>query len=215
MNDLLQPPNIEPLPPTPLLERFLFEQPLLPVALLILLGIMALVAFAGKGRRKRGLLVAAVLTVAAGAVYATATLVTTTREVLLERTRSLIEATAFADIDAVAEMLTDDALLNASGDLARVQPSIEGAPAILARVDQALGNRYSIDRWEIADRQATQDGPNLGRTLVRVGVDADAFSRSHYSWWRLHWERGTDDRWRCFEIEPLWIQFGGSAAPGR
>jgi len=215
MNDLLQPPSIDPLPPSPLLERFLFEQPLLPAVILGLLAIVALVAFAGKGRRKPGLIVAGLLAVAAGAVYTTATMVTTTRETLLQRTESLIGATATADTGSLARMLTDDVVLNTSGDIARVLPSMDDGEAILGRVDQSLGNRFSIDHWTIADRQATLDGPNLGRTLVRVGVDAEVFSRTHYSWWRLHWVQDNDGQWRCFEIEPLWLQLVGSAAPGR
>ena len=215
MNDFLQPPPIEPLPQVPLLERFLFEQPLLPAIILGLLAVVAFIAFSGSGRRKVGLGVAAGLALAGGAVYTTATLVTTTREALLDRTELLIGSTASADTMALSRILTDDATLNSSGDLARALPPIDNVQSILDRVDQAMGREFAIDRWVIADRQATLDGPNTGRTLVRVGVDSNAFSRTHYSWWRLHWERGADGQWRCFEIEPRWLQFGGSAAPGR
>ncbi|MEO1278914.1 MAG: hypothetical protein AAFV77_08165 [Planctomycetota bacterium] len=214
MNDLLQPPPIEPLPPAPLLERFLLEQPLLPAIILGLLAVVAFIAFSNSGKRKVGLAVAAGLVLAAGAVYLTATLVTTTRETLLERTAELIGSTASADTAALARVLTDDASLNSSGDLARTIPSIDNVPSILSRVDQALSREFVIDRWVLADRQATLDGPNTGRTLVRVGVDGSNFSRTHYSWWRLHWERGSDGEWRCYEIEPRWVQFVGSAAPG-
>jgi len=211
MNDFLQAPPIDPLPPTPVFERFLFEQPLLPVIALVLLAIVALVAFSGRGQRRRGLVVAGVLLVAAGAIYATASIVTTTREVLLQQTERLIAATATADTQTLSTLLSGDASLETSGAIARVLPSVESVPELLDGVDRYMGRQYTLSGWEILDRQATVDGPNVGRTLVRVGVDGDAFSRTHYSWWRLHWTVGPDGVWRCFEIEPRWIQFVGSA----
>ncbi len=211
MNDFLQPPPIEALPPTPLLERFLFEQPLLPTAVLAVLAVIAAVAFLRRNQRKRGLIVAGVLAVVAGGVYLTATSVTTERETLLDRTEAVIGATAQAQGPILQDMLTENALLRTSGAIARVLPSVEGRDEIITKVEQNLGGRYRVTRWEILDRQATIDGPNVGRTLIRVGVEAEAASRTHYSWWRLHWERGPDGVWRCFELEPLWIQLVGSA----
>ncbi len=215
MNDFLQPPPIDPLPQAPLFERFLFEQPVLPAVVLGLLAVVAFIAFSNTGKRKVGLAVALGLALAAGAIYTIAALVVTPRETLLERTEQFIGAAATADTAALARILSDDARLNSTGDLARIQPSIDAIQPILDRVDQVVGRQFSIDRWVIADRQATLDGPNTGRTLVRVGVDSPTFSRTHYSWWRLHWERSDDGQWRCFEIEPRWIQFAGAAAPGR
>lgn len=211
MNDLLQAGNIERLPPPPLLERFLFEQPLLPIAVLVLLAIIAVVAFASRNQRRRGLLVAGVLVAVAAGVYLASMLVTTERETLLGRTEVAIGATAQVEVDAMSEILTEDAYLRTTGAIARVQPPVEGRTEIIDLAARRLQSRYRVSQWEILDRQATIDGPNLGRTLVRVGVDVDGFSRTHYSWWRLHWERGPDGVWRCFELEPLWIQLVGSA----
>ncbi|UYV13969.1 MAG: hypothetical protein NCW75_06680 [Phycisphaera sp.] len=211
MNDLLQAGNIERLPPPPLLERFLFEQPLLPIAVLVLLAIIAVVAFASRNQRRRGLIVAGVLVAVATGVYLASMLVTTERETLLERTEVAIGATAQVEVDAMSEILTEDAYLRTAGAIARVQLPVEGRTEIIDLAARRLQSRYRVGQWEILDRQATIDGPNLGRTLVRVGVDVDGFSRTHYSWWRLHWERGPDGVWRCFELEPLWIQLVGSA----
>lgn len=211
VNDFLQAPSIEPLPPTPLMERFLFEQPLLPVAILALLAIIAAVAFAKRRQRTRGLIVAGVLLALAAGVYLTATMVTTDRETLLDRTADLIGSTAQAQTAVLPAMLTEEASLRTAGDIARVLPSVDGRDRILALVDQYLQSRYRVSTWKILDQQATIDGPNVGRTLIRVGVESNGFSRTHYSWWRLHWERGPDGVWRCFELEPLWIQLVGSA----
>ncbi len=211
MNDLIQAPSIQPLPSPPLLERFLFEQPLLPVIVLAVLAIVAAIAFARLGQRRRGVLVASVLAVLAGAVFATAALITTERERLLERSEELIGATAAVDTTALERMLSEDARLQTSGDIERVLASIDGRGEIIDQAQSRLRHRFQINEWQILDRQATIDGPNVGRTLVRVGVDSDSFSRTHYSWWRLHWELDADGQWRCFEIEPRWIQFVGSA----
>jgi len=211
VNDLLQPPPIDGLPPAPLLERFLFEQPLLPLAVLGLLAVIAGIAFASRNQRRRGVLVAGVLVALAGGVYLMSTLVTTEREELLARTEVLIGATARVDSTVLRDILTENASLRTTGDIERVLASIEGRAEILSRAHQNLQGRYQVTQWAIVDRQATIDGPNVGRTLVRVGVDVEGFSRTHYSWWRLHWERGPDGQWRCFEIEPRWIFGAGSA----
>ncbi len=211
MNDMLQAPAIEPLPSAPLLERFLFEQPLIPVVVLAILAIVAAIAFASRGQRRRGLLIAVVLAAVAAGVYTAASVVTTERERMLERTAALIAATATVDTASLNRLLTEDASLRASGDIERALGSIEGLAEIMDQAEYRLQGRYRITDWEIHDRQATLDGPNVGRTLVRVGVDVESFGRTHYSWWRLHWERTPDGQWRCFEIEPRWIQFVGSA----
>lgn len=211
MNDLIQAPSIQPLPSPPLIERFLFEQPLMPVMVLAVIAIVAAVAFARLGRRRRGLLVAGVLAAIAGGVYVTASLVTTQRERLLEQTEALIGAAATLDIATLQGLLSEDARLATSGDIARVLPSIDGRADIIDQAERSLRGQARISDWQIRDRQATIDGPNVGRTLVRVGVDGDAFSRTHYSWWRLDWEMGPDGQWRCYVVDPRWIQFVGSA----
>lgn len=211
MNDMLQAGNIERLPPAPLLERFLFEQPLLPIAVLVLLALIAAIAFAGRSQRRRGLIVAGVLIALAAGVYLVSMLVTTDRETLLARTEVAIGSVALLDGGTMREVLTEDVYLRTAGAIARLQPSVEGRSEIIDLAERRLRGSYHVTDWKILDRQATIDGPNLGRTLVRVGVDADGISRTHYSWWRLHWERGPDGVWRCFELEPLWIQFAGSA----
>jgi hypothetical protein len=210
VNDFLQASDVEALPTPPLLERLLFEQPLIPVAALAVLAIIAAIAFARRNQRRRGLIVAAALAAAAAGLALLATLVTTDREVLLERTQALIAATAAVDTTPLTDLLSEDASLRTAGSIARVLPDIETRGEILARAEGELRGRYRISSWEILDRQATLDGPNVARTQVRVGVEADQFSRTHYSWWRLHWERDPSGQWRCFEIEPLWIQFVGS-----
>lgn len=211
MNDMLQAGNIERLPPAPLLEQFLFEQPLLPIAVLVLLALIAAIAFAGRNQRRRGLIVAGVLIALAAGVYLVSMLVTTERETLLARTEVAIGSVAQLDDGTMREVLTEDVYLRTAGAIARLQPSVEGRSEIIDLAERRLKGSYHVTDWKILDRQATIDGPNLGRTLVRVGVDADGISRTHYSWWRLHWERGPDGVWRCFELEPLWIQFAGSA----
>lgn len=211
MNDLLQAPTIDRLPAAPLLERFLFEQPLLPVAVLVLLAVIAVIAFAGRNQRRRGMMVAGVLVAGAGVIYLVSTLVTTEREELLQRTEVLIGATARVDSSVLADMLTADAAMRTSGGLSRWVPSIEGRAEIIDGASRNLQGSYRVREWEILDRQAAIDGPNVGRSLIRVGVEVDGFSRTHYSWWRLHWERGPDGQWRCFEIEPRWILGAGSA----
>ncbi|GIW73734.1 MAG: hypothetical protein KatS3mg103_0256 [Phycisphaerales bacterium] len=210
MNDLLMPPPIDPLPAAPLWERWLFEQPLVPALALVLLSGVCLAVLARRNRRA-AVALAGVLLLAAGGLALSAHLVTTTRERLLSRTAQLVHAVARADASALGELLAEDAQLKASGDLGRVLPRIEGRQALIGRIEQDLGGRYALERWAVHDAQATVDGPNVARTQVRVAVQPRAFDRPHASWWRLHWTRDQLGRWRCFEIEPRWIQLVGSA----
>lgn len=209
MNEFLQAGNVEPLPAPPLLERTLFEQPLLAVLILLILAIIAAIAFARRNQRRRGWTIAGVLAAAAAGLYLLAALVTTERETLLDRTEGFVAATAQVDTALLNDLLSEDARLRSEGNIARAVPTIETRREIIDRAQRELQGRYHIKSWEILDRQATLDGPNVARTQVRVEVEADQFSRPHYSWWRLHWERGPDGQWRCFEVEPLWIQFLG------
>lgn len=212
MNDFLQAPAVEALPAAPALERFLFEQPWPLIALLALVAIIALLAFRARGQIRRGLAVAAVPLVLAGGVYLLASRVVTDREAILLQTRELIDSTARADTAALARILSDSATLRSEGAIRRVLPPVRDTGEILKQVDRYLAGQFVISHVSLPDRQAALDGPNTGRSQVRVAVESDTFSRTHYSWWRLHWERDTDGTWRCFEIEPLWIQLVGSAA---
>lgn len=212
MNDWLQAPTVEALPAAPAFERFLFEQPWPVSILLALLAILAWLAFRARGQRRRGSAVAAVLAALVLGVHALASSVTTDREAIVGRTVELIEATAAADVAALGGILASETTLRSEGAIRRVLPTIRGTGEILGQVERSLGNQFRVTSVSMPDRQATLDGPNAGRSQVRVAVEAEAFSRTHVSWWRLHWERGPDGAWRCFEIEPLWIQLVGSAS---
>ncbi|MCW5757931.1 MAG: hypothetical protein KIT54_11910 [Phycisphaeraceae bacterium] len=213
MNDFLQAPAIEALPAPPTIEHFLFEQPWPTMALLAILAILAWLLFRARKQQRLGVIVAVLLLACAGGIAILASRVTTDREVVLNRTVELIEATAKADTTALRDILdVDTAVLRSEGSIRRVLPPSRDTADILAQVDRYLKGQYSITSVKLPNRQATIDGRNTARSQVRVAVEADALSRTHYSWWRLHWARGTDGQWRCFEIEPLWIQFVGSSS---
>ncbi|MEO1007718.1 MAG: hypothetical protein AAFX79_04080 [Planctomycetota bacterium] len=209
MNDVIAPPSFDPLPSGPLLSRFVLEQPLLPAIALLLVAIGVLLVQNRTGRLGARSLWALAPVALAGGVLAAGSLVQTERELLRERTRELIGAAADADTDRLRGLLAEDVSLEVSGAIARVLQRVSGREDMLSAVDARLERQYPIEDWSVYNLQASLDGPGVARTQLRVRVEIRG-SLAHGSIWRLHWERDGDGPWRCFELEPMWIQGVGS-----
>lgn len=197
------------LPQTPILERFLFEAPTLPVAVLAIAALVALAMALKRQRKAPGLIVAGVLALLAVGVFVTAARVTTERERLAEHAARLVAAVASSDVGALRALLVDPVRIgpsdNATGWASRI-PRITS----FEQLEGVMSNRFGdpgtyVGSHQVLETRAALDGPGLGRTLVRVrvrGVD-DAFI-SH-SWWEIRWIESTDG-WLASRIEAIWIQ---------
>lgn len=185
------------LPSPPLFEHLLFEAPLGPVAVLAALGVIALVMFNRRAELKRGVATACVLFAAAVGVWITAATVTTDRERITTRSRELVEAVGRVDVDAVGDYLADEVRLVGWQDT-------ESRERILRMVEDEVRGRVGVTSARVVRSQAVIDGPNVGRTYVRVHVEADQLAPP-YTWWRLDWacENG---EWRVVRIE--WLDGG-------
>lgn len=195
-------PDVPSLPEPPAFERFLFEQPLVPAVAGVLIAIVVFAALRNAGKPKAGLGVAAgVLAVAAG-IFTTGALVETDRERLKDEQDALITAVAYADLDALQDMLAEDARLRAP----RLRPLVDGLgkDGIITTVRTTTGGAYRVRDIGILERQAVIDGPNAARTQVYIRVESEAAGAT-LTWFRLAWRRDADGVWRAIEIEPLFL----------
>ncbi|MEZ6234808.1 MAG: hypothetical protein R3B68_11515 [Phycisphaerales bacterium] len=199
MNAITGGPPPNPLPAAPLLDRLLFEQPLLLSVPLGAGALVALFVFNARAQLKRGLLVALALAALAGLVWLASTLVETKRDAVRSNTRDLVNAIGRADTQRAGELLSDDPEIRYG--VFRV-PS---RAALLVAIREAMGpgGRYELQSWRIAELQATIDGPSLARTQVLVRATEKSTGAPGSLWAVMQWEQDEQGRWRCFVVEPL------------
>ncbi|MFN0132083.1 MAG: hypothetical protein ACKVW3_06075 [Phycisphaerales bacterium] len=198
---------ISPLPSAPAFERFVLIQPWPLVGVLALAGLA--VAFAVRSRWRVAL--AGLLGALAGMVLAAGMMVTTDREKIAAATRALVDATARADIGALAPMLAAD--VRFVSELAL--PGVPGVgigldrDQLLKQVADKLGREWTLKEHSVLEVQSTLDGPSAGRTQVRVRVVPEATGFPNASWWRIDWRREGDGTWRVIGIRPLHVPMVG------
>lgn len=195
-----------PLPASPALERLALENPYPGAVTFLLLGVVAWAALRAKPARRWQALGAGLAL--AGIAWALATFTITTREQLKSLTRRLVDATATVNIDALGDMLAEDAMLTPGSEYAAMTGG--GArlnkAGILRAVEETLGNQWRVKEHSVLESQATIDGTRTARTQARVRVVPEATGFPDASWWMIDW-RLDDGEWRVVKIQP--------ATPGR
>lgn len=194
MTTLAQSASMPHFPSGPALERWLFEEPIPTMLVLVGLGIIGAYVLRqnGRGRQMGWALVAAA--VLSTAVWSLAQLVTTDREVLREGTNAFVEAMATGDRNGARSLLDKDAFLVAAGaeygndgdDIADVAP-------------QAA--RY-VDTYNLRTVSSTMDGTNTGRTRfdITLGINGSP----QLMGWELAWRR-VGGSWRIVRAECMTI----------
>ncbi|GAB5497298.1 MAG: hypothetical protein Phyf2KO_23780 [Phycisphaerales bacterium] len=201
------------LPDTPILERLLFEAPLIPTGVLAVGVLIALSLVMKSQKRTVPLIAAAIMLVLAVAVPVVASMVTTEREVLAVRAEEFVAAVAAVDGGTLQGILTDSASLgpsdNASSIAARHVPRIRGKDQIIAAVHRAKDKFGSPERFvsahKVLETRAALESKNTGRTLVRVRVEGPGGEYMNHSWWDITWKR-SGDSWLASRIEAVWVQ---------
>jgi hypothetical protein len=200
------------LPDTPILERYLFEAPMIPVVMLVLIALVVLVAGLKGGKPKLPAIAALLMMAAAAAIYITAGSVTTDREVITLRTAELIASIAESDVQAMRATMAESVQLGHSDNasaIAKQIPSLVGRDVIEALVINRLGSQTASQRLvgshKVLETRAGLDGNNSGRTLVRVRVNGTDDSLLGHSWWEITWKRH-DGQWLATRVEAIWIQ---------
>lgn len=198
--------SLPTLPEAPILERWLFESPMLLVGLLGLVGLVLLFMALRQKKKAPPMIAGVVLLLAAAGVYLTAGQVTTDREVLVDRTAKLVGTVAESDTAGLRAILNEPFRVgpsdNASG-FARSVPRITSFEFLENTMSTRLGSM--IGSHQILETRAGIDRPGQGRTLVRVRVRGPQGNVLGHSWWEVEW-RETGDEWLATRIEAIWIQ---------
>jgi len=203
MNPLIPDPAAIPeLPSPPLFEQLLFENQWLLAVILVVIGLAVCLVMFKAGRRRAGGLTLLIMAVLASVAVLVSTKVVTAREQMEARSRELVRATIEGDTPALREILAENARL--TGGFAVIR-SAGNREQLLALVESDVQRFSGIDNYRVLEVRAHRDGPNLGRTHVRVRVGQEG-GYINFSWWRLDWRDPGDGTWRAVGIEPLWVQ---------
>lgn len=200
-----QQPPPAPLESPPLAERFLLESPVVAMIAALAICFIAMWILSRAGRRRLGLAVAGLGVALAAGAYLASEMVETPREELKARTRALIAAAAEADRTALTDLLADSVQVTITAGGIRLGDLDK--PGVISRVEDYMQGAYAIEEWSLPTLQAVADGPEVGRTQLRIVVTPQATRFPTGSWWLIHWER-IGDRWQAAEIELLSVNRG-------
>jgi hypothetical protein len=187
--------SVPRLPASPLAARWLLEQPLPLVGFLGAGAILAWFVLNRSGKNRAALGVAGGLFALAAGVYVLASVVQTTRELLIDRTRALVDHVTKVDVAAIAPMLDESFTVRYWG---------YDRQKTLDEVAREMSSRAAVKDYQINQALAAVDGPNVARTQVHVRA---TLANSPYgvpigSWWLLHWQKDERDGvWRVVELE--------------
>jgi hypothetical protein len=199
-----------PLPAGPFFERLLFEQPFGLATGFALAAVVAFVALNRNGKARTAVLAAGACAALALGSHLLSTMVVTPREQIAAATRALVDATAKADIGALDPMLAPDVRFSSRLSLPgmSIPPSGFDKPTLLTAVSRLFGQAYPLKDHSVKEVQSSIDGPNSGRTQVKVWVQIEGIPNT--SWWLVRWRMDADGQWRATTIEPLDIPMFGS-----
>lgn len=186
--------KVEPLPGSPFMARFLFENPWPGMIALALSAVVVFVILNQRGRLLQGAALAGGLAGLAGVVWLTARLVETPREALRARTSALIAAVLRGDDARMREILEPEAVA--------YFPEAPGGVRILDWVPSNLTETYRIREWAILEEQSSLDGPGTARTQFHVRVSADDSGLPYLGWVRFNW-REDPEGWKVRSVEEV------------
>lgn len=197
--NLIEPGQLPRLPQPDPIERWVFEQPMLPAAVLVFIAMAILLTMRHRTQFKRVALPIGLVLIAAGAgVYLLGSLTVTDRERLNLRSRMLVESVAQADSPTLRDLLDDTARLSS------VFANAQGADRIIELANTR--NRGIVRSAKVGKVNAGLYGSRVATTQVRVSTEGEMFPS--LSWWRIDWTRPdeTSNDWRATHIEPIWIR---------
>lgn len=174
------------------LSSMLFENPW--PAVIALVGVSSVLRVIGKRQNQKRLVIASYAALALGlGVYATAALVNTDREQLIERTEALISATSPVDESALRDLFSGNAvLLKEDGGLWRDLD----AGLVAERLRQANAQDHTLRAVE-----AVSNRPGQG--ISTMDVSSRVGGVPNRSTWEIVWLRDEDGRWRISSLRWL------------
>lgn len=205
LNQVLDIPSPPPLPQPPALERYLFEQPWMPLAAIILVGLVCFFALNHRGQARKGGIFAGVCLMLAGGLVALATLVETPRERARTATDVLIGAVATGAGDTLRRELTPDArVFHARAPAAGV--SRDEIADFVSRHFAPTG-MYRVSESKIEQFQAAALEGGRVQVQVKVRVTSPAAQLPVRAWLRLDFTTDDTKSLRCTGIEAVHIQW--------
>ncbi len=210
---LAPPPNLPGLPGPGPVEKWIFEQPVLAMVFIGVLGATGWWLAKKQAKDTLGHIIAIVAAVGVLGVFLIAQRVQTPREQLLAATQAFVEAVAADDQDVLDAMLDDHAMLSTTRAFAAMDRQ-----ALLSWIDRYLSqdSPYAVAGASTSQLQAAIGTSSLtarSRVTVRVtmaSTNADVPSHTVLVC-MLSWRKGSasDAPWQVTDIEPLWLQDWG------
>lgn len=199
-------PYSPPEVPVPVVQVWVFEQPLMPVVVLVLVGLAAAFTLRRSGKpRPAALAIAAAGVVCVGLVLSSG-LVTTQREHVAQASREIIRVVAENDRDAATEKMRPTVSLRMGFGAAS-----DTREALLRQIDR-LHSVATVRGARVLDTRVQVRSPTLAVAYVRVRVEGDVngFPIPPYSWWELNFATSDDPAspggaWDLAAIKPLFI----------
>lgn len=176
---------------------FLFDSPWLVIAGLAITWTLLRIAGRRSGN-KRLLHLSWVALGLIGALWLSATLVTTPREELESQLKALLDAVEDQDIARFREVVLPEAMtrfpLNGM--------DVNRASELDRDAVEAQLNRAKFDDIILLNSTAVVDGPTQGATLIRVRAEgaSGGVQGMHFSEWAIRWRR-VDGQWRAQRLQ--------------
>lgn len=194
--------GVSRLPAAPMLERWVLEEPIPALIILVLAGVIAFVLLNRAGRGRDAMLAAAGGIFLGAGVWALALLVQTDREGLRAEAARAVSLLMASDVQGVEGMLADGVSVRLVG-----RDTQETKASILEHIRRGTVLRYVRPTgWSISGDRAVIEGESRGKTQMRVVVETEIAGRVG-SWWLIHWQRDASGRWRIREVEAQHIDF--------
>jgi hypothetical protein len=205
LNQALDIPSPPPLPEPPVLERYLFEQPWMPLGVLVLVGLVSLFWMQHRGQAKRGGVIAGICLVLAGGLALLATLVETSRERARLATDVLVAAVAQGDGETLRRELTPDArVFHAKAPAVGV--SRDDIADFVSRNFSSTG-MYRVSDRKIEQFQAAELADGRVQVQVKVRVTSPAANLPVRAWLKMDFVSDETKTLRCSGIEAIHIQW--------
>jgi hypothetical protein len=191
----------------PLWENLLLENPW-PLALTLVAIAMGLLWHGINRDDKRARRLSPVAAIAALAVWAAATFVTTGRETLIERAEQLVDATEPPrDVATLAALFDPQArVLGANGDL-----WLQSGDRVAAELARAC-DLFSVQGHWLRMQGADMPSKDRGRTLMVISTSLDGeFPRPVRTEWLITWKPGPNGQWLVWTVQ--WLDLQGHDPP--
>ncbi len=186
--------------PTPWLTHLTLEN---PWPMLVTLGAIGagLIVIGRRREQKRKIVAGIVFAVLGVLIWLAGLLISTDREMMVNRTRLLVKAAVMpVAMEVFGELLSRDVRL--------FDHDYESILRMIGRAE----DRWGVKSAWITNLQVRQDGPQRGVTYLSVitRVDSRYGGGATQTRWLLHWRKETDGLWRLVKIE--WIELGDRPA---